>query len=128
MLKAQLHLAPVLRQFQCCHEPRPRTQLRSEERTQSLGRGRNGLGEVTGDRAHFGSGVRMGFQEELTLEWVLQDLGSGRCFTCTGTTRTKTQSLEENACVGKLLVVQFGKCPGYPEGILGEGTGKGCEV
>lgn len=45
-------------------------------------------------------------------------------FTCRG----QSLSLGDNACAWKILVVQVGKCPGYPEGILGEGSGKGCEV
>lgn len=106
------------------HEPR--TQLRTGERELSpyTGPG-HGLGEVTGDRAHFGSGARMGFQEEVTPEWTLQDLVSGKFFTGTGTSWTKTQSLKGKACAGKLLV-QFGK--GTWRGTLEEGSGKGCAL
>lgn len=39
-----------------------------EERTQSLEGAGHGLGEVPGGRAHFGSGARVGFLDEVTLE------------------------------------------------------------
>lgn len=81
----------------------------------------DGPGEVTGDGAHFGLRARTGFQEEVTLEWALQER-LRRCFTGMGPLKA-SGSARKGMCWER-LVTPFGKTPGIWRGILEEGAGR----